>query len=100
MIQIAIAIASSRSEKHPEIREKYLDLKKRRGGQKAKVAIARKLLTAIFNILAKNEPYNPTLYHKDEKPPLARVISQEQAISILANMGYVLDPLILSTPLQ
>ena len=97
---IQIAIASSRSEKHPEIREKYLALKKRRGGQKAKVAIARKLLTAIFNILAKNEPYNPTLYHKDEKPPLARVISQEQAISILSNMGYVLDPLILSTPLQ
>lgn len=95
---IQIAIASSRSEKYPEIREKYLTLKKRRGGQKAKVAIARKLLTAIFNILAKSEPYNPTLYHKDEKPPSSRVISQEQAISILANMGYVLDPLVLSTP--
>ena len=92
---IQIAIASSRSEKHPEIREKYLALKKRRGGQKAKVAIARKLLTAIFNILAKNEPYNPSLYHKDEKAPSARIISQEQAISILANMGYVLDPSVL-----
>lgn len=92
---IQIAIASSRSEKHPEIREKYLALKKRRGGQKAKVAIARKLLTAIFNILAKNEPYNPTLYHKAEAPPSARVISQQQAISILANMGYVLDTLVL-----
>ena len=92
---IQIAIASSRSEKHPEIREKYLALKKRRGGQKAKVAIARKLLTAIFNILAKNEPYNPSLYHQDEKAPSARIISQEQAISILANMGYVLDPSVL-----
>ena len=71
---IQIAIASSRSEKHPEIREKYLALKKRRGGQKAKAAIARKLLTAIFNILAKNEPYNPSLYHKDEKAPSARII--------------------------
>ena len=95
---IQIAIASSRSNKYPEIREKYLALKKRRGGQKAKVAIARKLLTAIFNILSKNEPYNPTLYRKDENPPVARVISQEQAISILANMGYVLDPLVLSVP--
>ena len=73
-------------------------LKKRRGGQKAKVEIARKLLTAIFNILAKNEPYNPVLYHKDENPPSTRVISQEQAVSILAKMGYVLDPLVLSTP--
>ena len=58
---IQIAIASSRSEKHPEIREKYLALKKRRGGQKAKVAVARKLLTAIFNMLANNESYNPSL---------------------------------------
>jgi len=88
---IQIAIASSRSEKHPEIREKYLALKKRRGGQKAKVAIARKLLTAMFSILTKNESYNPSLYHKDSPPP-TRIISQEQAISILANMGYVLDP--------
>ena len=95
---IQIDIASSRSEKHPEILEKYLALKKRRGGQKAKVAIARKILTAIFNILEKNEPYNPSLYRKDEHSPSARVISQEQAISILANMGYVLDPLRLSPP--
>ena len=89
---IQIAIASSRSERYPEIRGKYLALKKRRGGKKAKVAIARRILTAIFNILAKNEAYNPALYTKAEKPPVSRVISQEQAISILANMGYVLDP--------
>ena len=61
-------------------------------------SLARKLLTAIFNILSKNEPYNPVLYRKDENPPVARVISQEQAISILANMGYVLDPIVLSVP--
>lgn len=89
---IQIAIAASRSEKYPEIRGKYLSLQKRRGGKKAKVAIARKILTAIFNILLKNEPYNPSLYVKQDKPPVARVISQEQAVSILANMGYVLDP--------
>ena len=69
-----------------------ISLQKRRGGKKAKVAIARKILTAIFNILLKNEPYNPSLYIKQDKAPAARVISQEQAVSILANMGYVLDP--------
>lgn len=84
---IQIAIAASRSENNPEIRGKYLSLQKRRGGKKAKVAIARKILTAIFNILLKNEPYNPTLYVKQDMPPIARVISQEQAVSILANMG-------------
>lgn len=88
---IQIAIASSRSEKYPEIRGKYLSLKKRCGGKKAKIAIARRILTAIFNILLKDEAYNPTLYAKIEKPPVSRVISQDQAISILANMGYVLD---------
>ena len=93
---IQIAIAASRSEKYPEIHGKYLSLKKRRGGKKAKIAIARRILTAIFNILAKNEAYNPSLYSKSEKPPVSRVISQEQAISILANLGYVLDPALTS----
>lgn len=89
---IQVAIAASRSENNPEIRGKYLSLQKRRGGKKAKVAIVRKILTAIFNILLKNEPYNSTLYVKQDKPPVSRVISQEQAVSILANMGYFLDP--------
>jgi hypothetical protein len=35
------------------------------------------LRTAIFNILTKNEPYNPDLYRKSDVPPANHV---EQAI--------------------
>ena len=48
LIQCALAASNPRSTKHPEIRTKYQQLKKRRGAKKARVAIARRLLTAIF----------------------------------------------------
>src|SRR5690625_3783523 len=41
LVQVANAVV--RSEKHPEIRNKYLQLKKRRGHKKAIIAIARRL---------------------------------------------------------
>jgi transposase len=51
-----------KSEKHPEIRNRYLRLKKRRGHKIAIIAIARMLLTAIYHILKNNVPYNTELY--------------------------------------
>jgi len=56
LVQCALAVG--KSDKHPELKNKYLALKKRRGGKKAVIAIARKLLTAIWHILDKNEPFN------------------------------------------
>ena len=57
------ATAVVKSEKHPEIRSLYLRLKKRRGHKRAIIAIARMLLTAIYKIIKKKEPYNAELYH-------------------------------------
>lgn len=90
---VQIAIAASRSDKNPEIKTKYQTLKKRRGGNKSKIAIARRLLTATFHMLSKNEVYNPYIYIKEEKPPISRQISQEQAFMIVAKMGYVVSEL-------
>ncbi len=73
----------------PEVRNRYLSLKKRRGHKKAIIAIARMLLTAIYNMLKKNEPYNPELYHRSDRPPVNREVSVEQAIYILQRQGYV-----------
>ena len=56
LVQCAVAV--SKSEKHPEIRNRYLSLRKRRGHKKAVIAISRMLLTAIYHILKNNEPYN------------------------------------------
>lgn len=67
---IQVALAAGHSEKHPEIYGKRQALKKRRGSKKANVAIARRILTAIYHILAKGEPYNPSAYAKEDKPPI------------------------------
>jgi transposase len=88
LVQCALAVGNS--DKHPELKAKYQALKKRRGGKKAVIAIARKLLTAIWHILSKNEAYNAELYRKSDKPPVARVFTTAQAVAFLRNKGFVI----------
>jgi len=88
LVQIALAV--SKSDKHSELKNKYLALKRRRGGKKAVIAIARKLLTAIWHILSKNEAYNAELYRKADKPPAAREFTTAQAVAFLRNKGFVI----------
>lgn len=86
LVQCATAVV--KSEKHPEIRNRYLKLKKRRGHKRAIIAIARMLLTAIYNILKKKEPYNAELYKKSDVLPVDREITVEQAILLAKAQGY------------
>ena len=81
-----------RKKSHPEIRRRYENLKKRRGHKKAIIAIAGTLLTAIYNILKKNEPYNSELYAHINTPPKHRAVSAEEAIFILQRQGYHVTP--------
>jgi hypothetical protein len=80
LVQCATAVV--KSEKHPEIRNRYLQLKKRRGHKKAIIAIARMLLTALYNMLKKNEPYNAELYRNSDVIPANREITVEQSIQL------------------
>ena len=87
---VQCALCAIRAKSNPEIRRRYLSIKKRRGHKKAIIAIARMLLTAIYNILKKNEPYNPELYSRcNNTPPEHRVVSVEEAIFILQRQGYL-----------
>lgn len=86
LVQCATSVI--KSEKHPEIRNRYLKLKKRRGHKRAIIAIARMLLTAIYNILKKKEAYNPELYKKSDILPVTREITVEQAILLARNHGF------------
>lgn len=86
LVQCATAVV--KSEKHPEIRNRYLKIKKRRGHKRAIIAIARMLLTAIYMILKKNEPYNAELYKKSDVLPVSREITVEQAIALAKSQGY------------
>ncbi|MEG1578876.1 MAG: IS110 family transposase [Oscillospiraceae bacterium] len=88
LVQCANAVATSK--KHPEIRNRYLALKKRRGHKKAIIAIARMLLTAIYCILKKSVPYNPELYRKEDAPPAHREVSVDEAVFILQRQGYLI----------
>ncbi len=86
---VQCALCAIRAKQFPEVRSRYLSLKKRRGHKKAIIAIARMLLTAIYNMIKKNEPYNPELYRKADRPPIHREVSLEQAIYILQRQGYL-----------
>ena len=86
---VQCALCAVRAKNNPEIANRYNAIKKRRGHKKAIIAIARMLLTAIYNILKKNEPYNAELYRKSDKPPVQREVTVEQAIFILQRQGYL-----------
>jgi len=87
---VQIALNCGKSDKCPELKNKYLALKKRRGGKKAVIAIARKLLTAIWHILSKNEAYNTELYRKADNPPVARELTTAQAVAFLRSKGFLI----------
>jgi len=57
------------------------------------------LLTAIWNILSKVEPYDPKGYPADHETDPSKVISKSQALNLLRLRGYIIkdDPLISST---
>jgi len=86
LVQCATAIV--KSEKHPEIRNRYLRIKKRRGHKKAIIAISRMLLTAIYNMLKNKTPYNAELYKESDVFPVNREITIDQAIILAQNQGY------------
>ena len=86
---VQCALAAIGSKKHPEVRNRYHSIKKRRGHRKAIIAIARMLLTAIYNILKKSEPYNAELYRQADKPPTQREVSLAQAIFIIQRQGFI-----------
>lgn len=85
---VQCANAAVKSDKHPEIRNRYLRLKKRRGHKKAIIAIARMLLTAIYHILKNKLPYDAELYHKADLIPVNREITVAQAILLAQSHGY------------
>ena len=86
---VQCTLCAIRTKQFPEVRNRYLALKKRRGHKKAIIAIARMLLTAIYNILKWNEVYNSELYRKADRPPAHREVSVEEAVFILQRQGYL-----------
>ena len=87
LVQVANAII--KSDKFPECKERYRRLKARRGHKKAIIAICRMLLTAIWNILSKGEPYSPAGYLVDTLREHSVVITKAQGLELLRKRGYI-----------
>jgi transposase len=89
LVQCVNAVVTSK--KHPEIRDRYLAIRKRRGHRKAVIAIARMLLTAIYHIINKHEPYNADLYLKLNSVPVLREITVDEAVSLALRQGFIVS---------
>jgi len=87
---VQVALAASKTKANPEITGKYQALKKRRGGKKARIAIARRIIVAIYNMLLKNEAYNGNLYQKSDVIPNQREVTAVQAFAILRKQGFLI----------
>jgi transposase len=85
---VQCANAAIKDKKHPEVREKYLAIKKRRGHRKALIAIAKRLMTAIFYMLLRNQMYNPNL-SKDTAPKRGK-INLSKLIEYYELKGYTI----------
>ena len=87
LVQVANAVV--KSDRYPECKERYRRLKARRGHKKAIIAICRMLLTAIWNILSRVEPYSAAGYLTDKLTEHSVVITKAQGLELLRKRGYI-----------
>ena len=87
LVQIANAVI--KSDRHPECRERYRRIKARRGHKKAIIAVCRMLLTTIWNVLSKLEPYSAKGYLADKLTEHSVVISKAEGLALLRKRGYI-----------
>ena len=86
LVQVANALI--KSKKHPEFKERYRRIKSHRGHKKAIIAVCKMLLTAIWNMLSKLEPYNPDGFLGHRPVNEKRVLTKSQALELLRLRGY------------
>ena len=96
LVQVANAVI--KSDKYPECKERYRRIKAHRGHKKAIIAVCRTLLTAIWNILSKLEPYPAAGYLEDKLTEYAVVITKSQGLEFLRNRGYIFKDEVVPAP--
>ena len=77
---VQVAHAAVKSDKSPYYKQKYERIMKRRGKKRAIIAIARMILTAIYQILSTGEVWNPTDLYKIDMPEPLKEKQREKAI--------------------
>ena len=77
---VEIAHSAVKSTKSPYYKNKYEKLVKRRGKKRAIIAIARMILTAIYNMLSTGEVWNPCDLFKIDMPDELKAKQEEKAV--------------------
>ena len=94
---VQCAHAAVKSDKSPYYKQKYERIMKRRGKKRAIIAIARMILTAIYQMLKTGEVWNPTdLYKIDMPEPLKekqKAKAIKQALKLLISEGIIPESL-------
>ena len=88
LVQVANALI--KSKKHLEFKERYHRIKSRRGHKKAIIAVCKMLLTAIWNMLSKLEPYNPEGFLEHRPVRQEKTLTVSQALELLRLRGYAI----------
>ena len=77
---VQCAHAAVKSDKSPYYKKKYESLVKRRGKKRAIIAIARMILTAIYQMLSTGEEWNPSDLYKIDMPETLVKKQKDKAI--------------------
>jgi hypothetical protein len=90
---IQCALASLRKGEKSPFRARYERIKRRRGHKRALIAIGRMMLTAIYHMLLKNEPFDSSRLQAEAIPTKRPIVETatfnlEQAIALLTASGY------------
>ena len=84
---VQCAHAAVKSEKSPYYKKKYESLAKRRGKKRAIIAIARMILTAIYQMLSTGEEWNPSDLYKIDMPEA--LVEKQKAKAIKQAMKFL-----------
>jgi len=92
-VLVEVAHAAVKSNASPYYRLKYERICKRRGKKRAIIAIARMILTAVFNMLSTGEVWNPVDLNQIDMPPELREkevqVSLRRAAKLLVSHGII-----------
>ena len=90
---VQVAHAAVKSDKSPYYKIKYERISKRRGKKRAIIAIARMILTAIYNMFVTGEVWNPSDLYKIDMPQEMMEKQKQKAIKqaakLLISLGLI-----------
>jgi len=86
-VLVQCANAAIKDKNHPEMRDKHMAIRKRRGFKKAIVATAKRIATCAYFMLLRNEVYNPALAYGKSAPKKGK-IELDKLIRHYQDKGY------------